>query len=233
MTIAVVSYPGSNCDRDCVAAVERAAHGSAALVWHKDGTLPPDTTGVILPGGFSYGDYLRGGALAALSPITGAVRRFAESGGPVLGICNGFQILCELGLLPGVLRQNRDGLFLCRPVGLEVCGGGKGLLADYVANERITLPIAHGEGNFFVDDQQMKTLAASGRIALRYLQRDEDGNGRLTGSLHAVAGLLGGPAANVLGLMPHPERRAETRLGGTDGLRMLTRLVRFGKKDSV
>jgi phosphoribosylformylglycinamidine synthase len=225
MTVAVVTFPGSNCDRDCVWAVEKTTGASAQLVWHRDDGLPDDTSAVILPGGFSYGDYLRCGAMAAHSPVIADVKRFAAKGGPVLGICNGFQVLCEIGLLPGALLQNRDGLFLCEVVELEATGGGKGLLSRYGAGERIQLPIAHGEGNYFADDETLDQLERDGLVAFRYAARDGDGHGGLNGSRRAIAGLVGGPDHNVVGLMPHPERRAESRLGGVDGARLLQGLV--------
>jgi phosphoribosylformylglycinamidine synthase I len=230
MSVAVVTFPGSNCDRDCVHAVEAAAHASAQRVFHKEAELPAGTTAVILPGGFSYGDYLRCGAMAAHSPIVGAVKRFAESGGPVLGICNGFQILCESGLLPGALLRNRDGLFVCELVELEVPAGGTGLCSGYAPGERIHLPVAHGEGSYFADDETLDALEREGRVAFRYTAKDASGNGALNGSRRAIAGVIGGPRNNVLGLMPHPERRSEARLGGDDGLRLLTALCRAARE---
>lgn len=224
MSVAVLTFPGSNGDRDCVHAVEAVAGASATRVFHKEAELPAGTTAVVLPGGFSYGDYLRCGAMAAHSPIIGALKRFADAGGPVLGICNGFQILCESGLLPGALLANRDGLFLSELVELEVAAGGEGLLAGYTPGERIQLPVAHGEGCYFADDETLDALEREGRVAFRYAAKDAEGNGALNGSRRAIAGVLGGPRKNVLGLMPHPERRSEARLGGDDGLRLLTAL---------
>jgi phosphoribosylformylglycinamidine synthase subunit PurQ / glutaminase len=224
MSVAVVTFPGSNCDRDCLHAVELA--GAAALpAWHGDAELPAGTRAVVLPGGFSYGDYLRAGAMAAHSPVLGAVKRFAEHGGPVLGICNGFQILCESGLLPGALLRNQRGLFVCDLLELEVTGGGQGMLASYGKGERIRLPVAHGQGNYFADEVTLERLEREGRVALRYTGRDAEGHGAENGSRRGIAAVSGGPAGNVLGLMPHPERRAEARLGGDDGLRLLRGLV--------
>jgi phosphoribosylformylglycinamidine synthase len=226
MSVAVVTFPGSNCDRDCQHVARGPLGLDVAAVWHKDTELPADTEAVMLPGGFSYGDYLRSGAMAALSPIVGAVKRFADKGGPVLGICNGFQILCETGLLPGALLHNKDGLFVCDLVELEAVGGGAGMLAEYGAGERIQLPVAHGEGNYFADDETLDMLEREGRVAFRYTARDDDGHGALNGSRRGIAGITGGPENNVVGLMPHPERRAEGRLGGDDGLRLVRGLCR-------
>lgn len=224
MSVAVVTFPGSNCDRDCVHAVEHGVGARAQRVWHKDSELPAGTQAVILPGGFSYGDYLRCGAMAARSTLMPAIQRFAEAGGAVLGICNGFQILCEAGLLPGALLQNREGLFVCELVELEATGGAQGLLQGYGAGERIRLPVAHGEGNYFADDETLDRLEREGRIAFRYTARDDGGDGALNGARRGIAGISGGPRGNVVGLMPHPERRSEARLGGDDGLRLLTAL---------
>ncbi|MCC7111891.1 MAG: phosphoribosylformylglycinamidine synthase subunit PurQ [Deltaproteobacteria bacterium] len=228
MTVAVVTFPGSNCDRDCVSAVKDALGASVVRAWHKDAALPAQTSSVILPGGFSYGDYLRCGAMAALSPIMAAVKRFADAGGPVLGICNGFQILCEAKLLPGALLRNNDGLFHCEDVELEVCAGGRGLLAPFDRHQRITLPIAHGEGNYFADDATLDRLEAEERVAFRYVARDAKGNGAVNGARRGIAGVIGGPAHNVVGLMPHPERRSGTHLHGSDGLLLLRGLVAAG-----
>ncbi|OGQ16741.1 MAG: phosphoribosylformylglycinamidine synthase I [Deltaproteobacteria bacterium RBG_16_71_12] len=228
MTTAVVTFPGSNCDRDCVHAVRDALGAPVVRSWHKDHELPSSTTSVMLPGGFSYGDYLRCGAMAALSPIMAAVKRFADAGGPVLGICNGFQILCEARLLPGALLRNHDGLFHCQDVELEVSAGGVGLLAPFDRRQRIALPIAHGEGNYTADEATLDRLEAEGRVAFRYLARDAAGNGLVNGARRAIAGVLGGPANNVVGLMPHPERRSGAHLHGTDGLLLLRGLVAAG-----
>jgi phosphoribosylformylglycinamidine synthase subunit PurQ / glutaminase len=219
VTVAVVTFPGSNCDRDCHRAVREGLGAATAVAWHKDAELPAGTTAVILPGGFSYGDYLRCGAMAALSPIVGAVKRFAEAGGPVLGICNGFQILCEARLLPGALLRNGDGLFHCEDVELEVDAGGRGLLWGYDRKQRITLPVAHGEGNYFADDETLELLERDGRVAFRYASKNPNGSRR------DIAGILGGPARNIIGLMPHPERRTAAWLQGNDGLPLMRALV--------
>lgn len=229
MSIAVVTFPGSNCDRDCVRVAALATSLPVNSVWHKNAELPADTDAVILPGGFSYGDSLRAGAMAAHSPVLAAIKRFVERGGPVLGICNGFQILCEAQLLPGALLQNEGGLFQCELVELEVAAEGEGLLGGYTLGQRLQLPIAHAEGNYFADRETLDRLEREGRIAFRYTRRHPDGRSAVNGAERAIAGILGGPKRNVLGLMPHPERRAETRLGGEDGLPMLAALRTFAR----
>ncbi len=227
MTVAVVTFPGSNCDRDVVRAVRDVLGSGAVAAWHKDAALPADTTAVVLPGGFSYGDYLRCGAMAALSPVMAAVKRFADAGGPVLGICNGFQILCESRLLPGALLRNEDGLFHCEDVALEVSAGGKGLLWGYDRKQRITLPVAHGEGNYFADDATLDALERDDRVAFRYLGKNPNGSRR------DIAGVVGGPARNVIGLMPHPERAVGAELRGTDGIPLLRAFAAAGAQAEV
>lgn len=224
MSVAVVTFPGSNCDRDCVWALQQGAGVPVAPVFHKELELPSLTTAVLLPGGFSFGDYLRCGAMAALSPIMAAVKRFAEAGGPVLGICNGFQILCETRLLPGALLRNVDGRFHCEEVALTVEGQSP-LLTQYAKGAQIVLPIAHGEGNYVADDATLKKLEDEGRVAFRYVERDAHGNGAINGARHGIAGIVGGPQRNVVGLMPHPERRSAEILGGNDGLGLLLGLA--------
>jgi phosphoribosylformylglycinamidine synthase I len=230
VTIAVVTFPGSNCDADVRRAVTEGLAGHAAVAWHKDAALPAGTSAVVLPGGFSYGDYLRCGAMAVHSPIMAAVKRFVDQGGPVLGICNGFQILCEARLLPGALLRNKDGLFHCEDVELEVTAGGKGLLWAYDRRQRITLPIAHGEGSYFADEATLDTLEKDDRVAFRYVAVDAQGHGAVNGSRRGIAGIVGGPQRNVVGLMPHPERRSALHLGGVDGLALLRGLLEPGRK---
>ena len=225
MTLAVVTFPGSNCDADVRRAVTEGLHGKAAMAWHKDADLPAGTTAVVLPGGFSYGDYLRCGAMAVHSPIMAAVKRFVDAGGPVLGICNGFQILCEARLLPGALLRNRDGLFHCEDVELEVTAGGRGLLWAFDRKQRISLPIAHGEGSYFADEATLDALEREDRIAFRYVAVDAQGHGAVNGARRGIAGIIGGPKRNVVGLMPHPERRSAMHLGGTDGLGLFRGLL--------
>ena len=212
MTIGIVVFPGSNCDRDVQWALEGCLERPTRFLWHEE----RDLTGldaVVLPGGFSYGDYLRCGAIARFAPVLEEVRQFAAGGGPVLGICNGFQVLTEMGLLPGALIRNRDLHFLCEPAPLEVQPGACRWLQNYGASERITLPIAHGEGRYQVEPDELRRLEAEGCVVLRYAANPN-------GSVGDVAG-LSNAEGNVLGLMPHPERACDPQTGGIDGLRLL------------
>jgi phosphoribosylformylglycinamidine synthase subunit PurQ / glutaminase len=214
--IAVVVFPGSNDERDAALAFE-ALGAEPALVWHGELELPPDVAAVALPGGFSYGDYLRCGAIARFAPVMDAVARFAGEGGLVLGICNGFQILCEAGLLPGTLRPNASLAFACRDVPLVVERADTAFTARLEAGQRVTIPIKHGEGCYFADGPLLAELEANGQIALRY---EENPNG----SVAAVAGVLNAEG-NVFGLMPHPEHAVDPLLGSTDGALVLGSLV--------
>ena len=205
--VAVIQFPGSNCDADAVNAVE-VLGGRARLVWHAESDLgKPDA--VILPGGFSYGDHLRSGAIAARSPIMDGVKAFAARGGPVLGICNGFQILCEAGLLPGALARNAGLHFVCRVADVQVVNAEGPFTALYREGQLLRLPVAHGEGNYYADAETLARLEGENRVAFRYV-------GNPNGSLHDIAGVLGG-RGNILGMMPHPERVVEEVLGGEDG----------------
>ena len=214
--VAVVVFPGSNDDRDAAWALG-AMGAEPALVWHEEHELPVDTGAVVLPGGFSYGDYLRTGAIASLSPAMDAVRRFANGGGPVLGICNGFQILCESRLLPGVLRPNRQLEFVCRDVRVRVENAESLFTRRCTAGQELVIPVKHGEGAWYADQGTFVQLAARGQIVLRY---DEDVNGSLGG----VAGVIN-EAGNVMGLMPHPEHAVDPLLGSADGGLLLAALV--------
>ena len=187
------------------------------LVWHKDPELPPDTRAVVCPGGFSYGDYLRAGAMAQYSPIMAAVKRFAEAGGPVLGVCNGFQVLCEAGLLPGALVRNRDLHFVCEFVEVRVERASPPFLSRARPGQRLRLPIKHGAGAYFAPPGELARLEREGRVVLRYLRNPN-------GSLADVAGIASA-RGNVLGLMPHPEHAVEPLIGGEDGLVILGSLV--------
>ena len=208
MKAAVITFPGSNCDRDLAVAFE-AAGAEVTRVWHKDATLPAGTDVVGIPGGFSFGDYLRCGAIAARSPIATAIKAHADRGGYVLGVCNGFQVLVETGLLPGVLMRNAGLKFICKPVVLEVATSDSAFTAAYAPGARITVPIAHHDGNYQADAETLARLDGEDRVAFRYADNPN-------GSLNAIAGVL---SANrrVLGMMPHPERAIDALHGGADG----------------
>lgn len=212
MTIGVVVFPGSNCDRDVRWALEGCLGLPTRFLWHEERDLG-GIDAVVLPGGFSYGDYLRCGAIARFAPLLQAVRDFAANGGPVLGICNGFQVLTEMGLLPGALTRNRDLHFLCQPVDLVVSNPSAPWLKAYGHGETITLPIAHGEGRYQLDAEQLTQLEQEGQVVLRYANNPN-------GSVGNVAGLTNAKG-NVLGLMPHPERACDPATGGIDGRRLL------------
>lgn len=217
-TVAIITFPGSNCDHDALHAVDLTEGLSGRLVWHKDaGAALNGVDAVILPGGFSYGDYLRCGAIAQFSPIMDAVVRFANQGGPVLGICNGFQILTEVGLLPGALIQNTGLKFLCQDTLLDV-GTRKTPFTTDLLGQQIRVPIAHMEGNYVADAETLDRLEAEGRVLFRYAHAAPNGSSR------DIAGICN-EAGNVVGLMPHPERVVESSLGGTDGRGFFTSLV--------
>lgn len=217
MNSAVIVFPGSNCDRDLKVAIEVVTGRAPTMVWHRDSDLPANIGLIAIPGGFSYGDYLRSGAMAARSPIMQAVIEAAGKGVPVLGICNGFQVLTEAGLLPGALMRNAGLHFVCRPVGLKVESSQSIFTSAYSAGEEITLPVAHHDGNFQADAVTLDRLEGEGRVALRY-------TGEVNGSARSIAGILN-DAGNVLGMMPHPERVIEPAHGGTDGRRLFEGLL--------
>ena len=206
---AVITFPGSNCDRDMAVAIEQVSGTTAARVWHGDADLPERLDLIALPGGFSYGDYLRSGAMAARSPIMRAVVEAANRGVPVLGVCNGFQVLTEAGLLPGALMRNAGIRFVCREVKLTVGTSQSLFTARYQAGQEIVIPVAHHDGNYFADDATLDRLEGEGRVAFRYAES-------VNGSARDIAGVLG-EGGNVLGMMPHPERMIEAAQGGTDG----------------
>lgn len=224
MNVAVVTFPGSNCDYDLYKAAQQVG-GTATFVWHRESGLA-GYDAVLLPGGFSYGDYLRAGAIARMSPVMEDVLAFAKSGGPVLGICNGFQILCEAGLLPGALVRNAGLRFESRDVILRVERDDTLFTLDYTEGQLLRIPIAHGEGNFEADQETLESLEAEGRIVFRYV--DLDGNAtdesNPNGSWHNIAGITN-ESGNVLGMMPHPERAMEELLGSTDGVGLFTSLA--------
>jgi len=209
MRSAVIVFPASNCDRDAAVALERISGTKPHMVWHKDAELP-DVDLIVLPGGFSYGDYLRCGAMANQSPIMKDVVRRAKAGTPTLGICNGFQILAESGLLPGVLMRNASLHFVCRTVALKVENTDTVFTKHYGAGQSIRVPVAHHDGNYYADKATIDRLEGEGRVVFRY------DNDNPNGSMHDIAGIVN-EAGNVLGLMPHPERVADPKLGGMDG----------------
>ncbi len=215
---AVITFPGSNCDRDLAVALEQVCGGEVLRVWHGDAALPDKVEFIALPGGFSYGDYLRSGAMAARSPIMQAVIEAATRGVPVLGVCNGFQVLTEAGLLPGALLRNAGMNFICREVALTVENSQSQFTAGYHAGQQITIPVAHHDGNFFADSETLDRLEGEGRVAFRYA---EDVNG----SARQIAGILNA-AGNVLGMMPHPERMIEAAQGGSDGRALFESVIK-------
>ena len=229
MSIAVVTFPGSNCDDDARHALESVLGATVTMVWHTATELE-GAEAVVIPGGFSFGDYLRSGALAAHSPVMSAVRAFAERGGPVLGICNGFQILTEAGLLPGQLARNPSLRFQCHYVTVKVERALAPFTSRSAVGEVLCMPIAHNEGSYFADDATLEVLEGDGRVVLRYC--DESGTvsraANVNGSRNAIAGIVN-DRGNVMGMMPHPERAVESLLGSVDGLRLLGSLVDAGR----
>ena len=217
MKSAVIVFPGSNCDRDIAVAIEKVTGRAPAMVWHRESELPDGTDFIAIPGGFSYGDYLRSGAMAARSPIMGAVAEAANRGVPLLGICNGFQVLTEAGLLPGALMRNAGLHFVCRSVGLKVENSQSIFTSAYQAGEDISIPVAHHDGNYQADAATLDRLEGEGRVAFRY-------TGDVNGSARSIAGILNGQG-NVLGMMPHPERALEPAHGNTDGRRLFEGLL--------
>jgi phosphoribosylformylglycinamidine synthase I len=218
MKSAVVVFPASNCDRDAAVALEQLTGKAPHMVWHQDTALP-DVDLVVLPGGFSYGDYLRCGAMASQSAVMRAVKAHADKGGAVLGICNGFQVLTETHLLPGALMRNADLKFVCRPVALEVEETQSLFTRKYEKGQRVHLPVAHGEGNYFADDATLDRLEGENRVVFRYAAGDNP-----NGSARDIAGILN-EKRNVLGMMPHPERVVDPLLGGTDGTALFKSLI--------
>ena len=218
MKVAVLRFPGTNCEFDTQYAFEKLGH-TTELVWHEEMTLPEDIDLVVVPGGFSYGDYLRSGSIARFSPVMKAVSKYANDGGKVLGICNGFQILTEAGLLPGALKRNNNLHFISKHQNLCVINNDNAFLNQCEAGEVLNIPIAHADGNYYIDDEGFKKLEENGQILLRY--SDENGNPVVVnGSVTSIAGVCN-ENKNVFGLMPHPERALEAILGSEDGIRML------------
>ena len=218
MKFGIVTFPGSNCDYDTFQAVVETLGEEAVMLWHKDHDLQGSDV-VILPGGFSYGDYLRPGAIARFSPIMQEVVQHAERGGPVIGICNGFQIACEAGLLPGALLRNASLKFVCAPIHLRVESNDTWFTSRYERGQSIVLPIAHGDGRYSADDETLERLEGDGRVVFRYAPSDLEAEEAYNpnGSMHDIAGIVN-EGGNVLGMMPHPERAVDPLLGAADGL---------------
>ncbi|MDP1598141.1 phosphoribosylformylglycinamidine synthase subunit PurQ [Phenylobacterium sp.] len=209
MKAAVIVFPGSNCDRDCKVAIERSTGAKVDMVWHAETALPQGLDLIVLPGGFSYGDYLRCAAMASLSPVMAEVRAAAERGVATVGICNGFQVLTESKMLPGALLRNEKLKYVCKPVGLEVTNAQTRFTAAYNGRREIEMTVGNGEGNFFADEETLDRLEGEGQVVFRYLDNPN-------GSSRAIAGIVTAKG-NVLGLMPHPDRAFEEELGSADG----------------
>src|SRR5437764_628002 len=225
MNFAVLQFPGSNCDQDVVHVLRHVLGHSARLLWHKEDSLG-GAEAVVIPGGFSYGDYLRTGAIARFSPVMQAVQSFAANGGPVLGVCNGFQILCEAGLLPGALIRNRSLQFRCEHVFLKTLTADSPFTNQIPPDKLLRLPIAHGEGCFFADEETLASLKANNQILWRYVNAQGEATeaANPNGSLDNIAGICN-PRRNVAGLMPHPERASEGILGCADGRLVFESLI--------
>ena len=223
---AVIQFPGSNRDRDMIAALASISGEMPKLVWHKETSLP-DTDLIVIPGGFSHGDYLRAGAIAARAPIMGAVRQAAEAGTLVLGVCNGFQILTEAGLLPGSLMRNAGLTFVCREVKLQVANANTAFTRYYSPNEIVRCPVAHHDGNYFADPDTLTKLVANNQVAFRYAEGTNP-----NGSINDIAGITN-EVGNVLGMMPHPENLVEPHHGGTDGRRLFEAALGLLKQDAA
>jgi phosphoribosylformylglycinamidine synthase len=209
MKAAVVVFPGSNCDRDCKVAIERSAGARVEMVWHQETALPDDLDLIVLPGGFSYGDYLRCGAMAAQSPVMREVIDAAAKGVAVVGICNGFQVLCEAGLLPGALLRNEKLKYICKPVGLDIVNGQTRFTAEFGEQREAVMTVGNGEGNFFADTETLDRIEGEGQVVFRYQDNPN-------GSARDIAGIVNA-GGNVLGLMPHPDRSFDPDLGSEDG----------------
>lgn len=218
ITFGVLLFPGSNCDQDCAYVVQSVLNQEARLVWHKETSLN-GLDALIIPGGFSYGDYLRTGAIARFSPVMKAVEKFAHAGGLVLGICNGFQILVESKLLPGVLLRNRSLKYICRDVSIRVENTGTPFTGLFKKGELLNIPIAHAEGNYFCDQKTLGELQKNNQILFRYADEANP-----NGSLDRIAGICN-PGRNILGMMPHPDRSAEALLGSEDGKRIFLSMI--------
>ena len=217
MKTAVIVYPGSNCDRDAATAIERVTGTAPAMIWHGESALPDDLDFIMVPGGFSYGDYLRSGAIAGRSPITADLVKRAEAGTPILGVCNGFQILTETGLLPGTLMRNSGLRFICDRVKLTVESADTAFTRGYERGQELIIPVAHHDGNFFADDETLDRIEGEGQVVFRYVDNPN-------GSARNIAGVTNAKG-NVLGMMPHPERAVDLTHGGTDGLALFESIL--------
>ncbi len=230
MKFGVVIFPGSNCDHDAYFATKKNAGEEATFLWHKDTSIPSDIDCIVLPGGFSYGDYLRCGAISRFSPIMKEVVKFAENGGYVIGICNGFQVLTESNLLPGALLKNESLHFICKDVYLKVLNNSTAFTSELEQDQVIRIPIAHGDGNYFADADTIEELESNNRVIFRY--SDKDGNitkdVNPNGSINNIAGIIN-EKGNVLGMMPHPERYSDNQLGCNDGLAIFKSLAKHFK----
>ncbi|MGJ7919320.1 phosphoribosylformylglycinamidine synthase subunit PurQ [Neobacillus sp. LXY-4] len=224
MKFAVIVFPGSNCDVDMFAAIKDELGSDVEYVWHAEKDLDRFDA-ILLPGGFSYGDYLRCGAIARFSNIMAEIKKAAEAGKPVLGVCNGFQILVEAGLLPGALRRNESLKFICRPVQLKVENNETLFTNEYEAGEVVSIPVAHGEGNYYVDEATLQTMKENKQIVFTYVDNPN-------GSLENIAGIIN-ERGNVLGMMPHPERAVDELLGGADGLKLFKSIVKQWRESYV
>ena len=209
MSAAVIVFPGSNCDRDCKVAVERSTGEQVSMVWHADSELPKGLDLIVIPGGFSYGDYLRCGAMAAQSAIMPAIKKAAEDGVTIVGICNGFQILCEAGLLPGALLRNQNLKYICKPISLQVANPNTRFTKLYGEQSEVIMTQGNGDGNYFADAETLKRIEDNGQVVFRYVDNPN-------GSVNDIAGITN-EAGNVLGMMPHPDRAFEAELGSADG----------------
>ncbi|BDG41917.1 phosphoribosylformylglycinamidine synthase subunit PurQ [Parageobacillus sp. VR-IP] len=225
MKFAVIVFPGSNCDVDMYHAIADELQEEVEYVWHDEENLDRFDA-ILLPGGFSYGDYLRSGAIARFSNVMKAVQKAADEGKPILGVCNGFQILLEAGLLPGAMRRNNSLKFICRPVSLKVENNETMFTSSYEQGEIITIPIAHGEGNYYCDEPTLKRLIENRQIVFRYYGENPNG------SLSDIAGIVN-EKGNVLGMMPHPERAVDVLLGSADGLKLFQSIVKYWRETHV
>jgi phosphoribosylformylglycinamidine synthase len=217
MQTAVIVFPASNCDRDAAVALEKVTGRKPKMIWHRETEIPSDVKFVVIPGGFSYGDYLRSGAIAARSPIVADLKAKTEKGLAVAGFCNGFQVLTEAGMLPGVLMRNKGIKFVCRPERLIVNNADTRFTKHYAANDAVTYPVAHHDGNYFADDETLNRLEKDGRIVFRYANNPN-------GSIRDIAGIVNAQG-NVFGMMPHPERAIDPLHGGTDGLGLFKSII--------